>query len=185
MSKEWIEEHVWMVKAAQWMSLAVILVLTCCRKAARAYPSNYIFLFMFTICEGLVVGFITARYQVHSVLFAAGLTIGLFTALTAYACLTKSDFTGLGPYLYLALLGLCLTGFVLLLFPDGLAHRLYALIGAILFCFYIVFDTQLILGGNHKKHKFSVDDYVFAALSIYLDIVDLFLFILSLFGDRK
>ena len=37
-----------------------------------------------------------------------------------------------------------------------------------LFSLYLVYDTQLIVGGAHKKFQFSVDDYVFAALNIYL-----------------
>lgn len=186
LSKEWIEEHLWMVRLARWTSLAVVLVLACCRGTARSFPTNYIFLFAFTACQGVVIGFVSAMYQTHSVLLAAGLTVALFSSLTAYACLTKSDFTGAGPYLFCALSGLCLTGFVLLFFPgsESLFH-VYACLGAMLFCIYIVYDTQLIIGGQHKKFKFEVDDYAFAALSIYLDIVDLFLFLLSLFGDRK
>lgn len=186
LSKEWIEEHLWMVRLARWTSLAVVLVLACCRGTARSFPANYMFLFAFTACQGVVIGFVSAMYQTHSVLLAAGLTVALFSSLTAYACLTKSDFTGAGPYLFCALSGLCLAGFVLLFFPgsEGFFH-VYACLGAMLFCFYIVYDTQLIIGGQHKKFKFEVDDYVFAALNIYLDIVDLFLFLLSLLGDRK
>lgn len=50
---------------------------------------------------------------------------------------------------------------------------------------YIVYDTQLIVGGAHKKHEFGVDDYVFAALNLYLDIINLFIFILSIINDRR
>ena len=47
------------------------------------------------------------------------------------------------------------------------------------------YDTQLIVGGAHKKHQFGVDDYVFAALNIYLDIINLFLLLLQLLQDRR
>tara|TARA_B100001057_G_C22014384_1_gene631056 strand:- start:15 stop:164 length:150 start_codon:yes stop_codon:yes gene_type:complete len=39
-----------------------------------------------------------------------------------------------------------------------------------------------IIGGKHKKYTYSLDDYVFAALSLYLDIINLFLYILSIVG---
>jgi len=61
---------------------------------------------------------------------------------------------------------------------------LYDFLGVLLFTFFIVFDTQMIIGGNHKV-QFSIDDYCFAALNLYLDIINLFLHILALLGDRK
>merc|ERR1712151_142410 len=101
------------------------------------------------------------------------------------------DFTGLGAYLLAALFGLVAFGFVIIRFSwvwPGMystAHMIYAALGAILFSFYIVYDTQLIVGGRHKKHQFSVDDYAFAALNLFLDVINLFLMLLSLFGSRK
>lgn len=73
---------------------------------------------------------------------------------------------------------------------------------------YIVLDTQMIVGGKHSRYRFTIDDYCFdrasvpsfgsdfcfaweimgtcqAAIAIYLDIVNLFLFLLQLFGERR
>lgn len=47
---------------------------------------------------------------------------------------------------------------------------------------YLVFDTQLILGGKHRRHQVSPEEYVFAALNLYLDIVTLFLLLLQIIG---
>lgn len=47
---------------------------------------------------------------------------------------------------------------------------------------YLVFDTQLILGGKHRKYQVSPEEYVFAALNLYLDVVSLFLLLLQLIG---
>lgn len=52
----------------------------------------------------------------------------------------------------------------------------------IFFCLqYLVFDTQMMLGGNHK-YSVSPEEYIFAALSLYVDIVNLFLMILQIVG---
>lgn len=51
--------------------------------------------------------------------------------------------------------------------------------------FYLVYDTQLIIGGQHKRMQFDMDDYVLAALSIYLDIINLFILILRLLNDSR
>lgn len=47
---------------------------------------------------------------------------------------------------------------------------------------YLVFDTQMILGGKHRKYQVSPEEYIFAALNLYLDVVTLFLFLLQLIG---
>jgi len=46
---------------------------------------------------------------------------------------------------------------------------------------YLVFDTQMMMGGKHK-YALSPEEYIFAALNLYLDIINLFLFILSIIG---
>jgi len=112
-------------------------------------------------------------------------TMGLIT----YASNTKTDFTGAGPYLVGILLVFIVFGLI-----AGIAcgtsnceilNLVYAALGALIFSVYIVYDTQLIVGGSHTKHQFSVNDHVFAALSLYLDIINLFIYILQLMGDRK
>ena len=53
--------------------------------------------------------------------------------------------------------------------------------GAVIFSLYIIYDTQIMLGGNHK-YSLSPEEYIFAALNLYLDIINLFLYLLSIFG---
>ena len=60
----------------------------------------------------------------------------------------------------------------------------FAIIGAIIFSLYIVFDTQMMMGGNHK-YSISPEEYIFAAIAIYLDILNIFLYILRIVGAAK
>lgn len=182
----WVQMNRQYVNIAMIMSLVLVIgVGCCCTEVARTFPYNYMFLFMVTVCEAVVVGFIAAMYTAESVLFAVLLTGGIFIGLTVYAMTTKSDFTGMGGYLCALVWGLILTSFVCMFFPSPMGQKLLGGAGAIIFSMYIVYDTQLIVGGKHSKHQFGVDDYVFAALNIYLDIINLFIYILSLFGERR
>merc|ERR1719359_2208900 len=187
MDPTWIATHRQYAQAAMFISLfAVVGVSCCCMQAARTFPTNYIFLAVITVCEAVIVGFVSAMYTTQSVIMAGALTAGIFLGLTLYAMTTKTDFTGMGGYLMAALLGLMLTSFLCIFFPySPMMQKLMAGCGAIIFSMYIVYDTQLICGGKHKKYSFGVDDYVFAAINIYLDIINLFLYLLALFGDRK
>lgn len=153
----------------------------CCQQQMRTFPINYVMLFIFTVMMAALVGTATVGYNTSVVLEAAGLTMAMFLALTAYACVTKTDFTGLGPYLYCALWGLIFASIVCFMFPSELGHVAIAALGCVLFSFYIIYDTQLIIGGRHSQ-SFAIDDYCFAALNLYLDIINLFLYLLQLLG---
>lgn len=60
-------------------------------------------------------------------------------------------------------------------------HTLYCALGAAVFGIYLVIDTQLIFGGG--RYSLSMDDYVAGALILYIDIVQIFLYILQLLGN--
>lgn len=139
----------------------------------------------------MIIGFFSAQYTWQSGMLAAGMTVAIFVGMTIFACATEGDFTGQGPYL----VGLCLA---LVVFGIAISimgicgvnivwlNTVYAWFGVILFTLYIVYDTQLIIGeyGGHKT-QFEVDEYAFAALSLYLDVVSLFVQLLQVSGDRK
>mmetsp|Transcript_61839 Transcript_61839/g.192065 ORF Transcript_61839/g.192065 Transcript_61839/m.192065 type:complete len:267 (+) Transcript_61839:95-895(+) len=191
LTRQWCREHMGLYYAATYGTLVVVLGMSCCcQQAARTFPTNYMCLGVLTVGMSISTGFITAFYNTQSVLMALGLTAFVFLGLTAYACTTKTDFTGAGPYLYAGLLVLCGFGLLATILSMTVGapswmHQLYAGAGALLFSMYIVYDTQLIVGGSHAKHQFDVDDYVFAALNLYLDIINLFTDLLSLMGDRS
>ena len=60
----------------------------------------------------------------------------------------------------------------------------YGSAGALVFSLYIVYDTQLMMGGKHK-YSLSPEEYVFASLNLYLDIINLFLYILMIVGAAR
>ena len=60
----------------------------------------------------------------------------------------------------------------------------YGALGALIFSLFIIYDTQLMLGG---KHKYSIhpEEFVFAALNLYIDIINLFLYLLQLIAQSR
>jgi len=176
------------------VSIAMMCVFICSPKLMRQSPTNYIILLIFTLAESVMVGFVCIQYTKESVLIVTAVTAFVVFGLTVFACQTSYDFSGAGPYLFGAVLVLMAMGLVFCIGSAlGLAgspafqalRMVYAGLGAIIFSFYIVYDTQLIVGGKHQKAQFGVDDYCMAAISLYIDIIQLFLFLLELFGTRK
>lgn len=173
--------------------IGVMCLLVCYPQVMRRSPDNYIVLGLITLAESFLVGFVCSAYTKESVIIAVVLTAIVVLALSAFACQTTYDFTGYGPYLCCGVMVLC--GISLIFFIASLAglasspafqvlRLLYAAFGAFLFSCYIIYDTQKIIGGKHQQ-QFSIDDYAMASLTIYLDIIQLFLFLLQIFGNRK
>jgi len=172
-----------------WTSVVGVLVLTCTmhcmRDRLRRCPGGCSFLTTFTLMMTYILGYVGAAYAT-SVLLMAGLsTLGIFTGLSLYAVQTKYDYTDKGGYLLCALVGLFMFGLISSFFQASIVTTMYSCGGAIIFSFYIVYDTQLIVGGNHRSIQFRTDDVVLAATSLYLDVVNLFLMLLDLLNGRN
>lgn len=184
--KNWVKFHggpiVLLAFVANIMFLFAMICPCGCEKNMRTYPTNYLLLGGFTFTEGILVGVISAKYTAASVVAAFCMTAFLVGGLSLYAMTTKSDFTDMGGYLFAVMLAFTCFGFMLMFVGGPLIHKIYCFFGILLFSMYLIYDTQLIMGKGELA--IGVDDYVFAALQLYIDIVQIFLYILQLFGDQ-
>ena len=164
------------------VSFIIIIILSCFQKVAKKVPTNYILLFLWTLCEGYLLLTVCSYYSFKIVLTALGLTVGITVGLTIYACYTKTDFTMCGGMLFCFLIGFIFFGLFGFWFGKWL-YTLYCFLGVLLFSLYLIYDTQLVL----KKfgNGYEIDDYIFASLSIYIDIINIFIYILSFLGSKN
>jgi len=189
-TESWRDKNIWLVWVSLVMTLILYAVIACCPNVSRRYPINYIVLFLFTTFQSLLVGFISIRYNWQTLVVAMGMTVLIFSGMTIFAWTAKTDFTGSTPFLFAALVVLLVYALVIvgIVAFSGVAVRwlymLYNLIGAMIFTLYIVYDTQLIIGerGGHKN-QFGIDDYVFATLSLYVDVINLFVAMTAVTGS--
>ena len=164
------------------IAIIILIVLVCCKDFTKKVPYNYILLFIWTICEAITLCCVASRYNYRTVLTALGLTAGVVVGITVYAFWTDRDFTGWGMGLCIASFGLFFFGLFGLFFGEWV-NTLYCLFGVVLFGIYLIYDTQLVLGKFGREY--GIDDYIFAALNIYIDIINLFSYILSLLGKAS
>ncbi|XP_052805352.1 protein lifeguard 1-like [Mya arenaria] len=182
--KQYAATNVWLVIVAMVLTFVVLIVLSCCPDVRRSYPINFVLLGVFTVLEGFMLGVVSGTYKTEYVLMACGITAVVAVGLTIFAFQTRWDFTMLGGLLFVFLIVLFCFGLLCLIIQNHYANIVYSSLGALLFSFYLVFDTQMMMGGKHK-YSISPEEYIFAALNLYLDIINLFLFILSLVGNRN
>lgn len=146
----------------------------------KSYPTNLLFLSLFTLTEAYTVSVIVSFYKTTVVLQAVLLTAAIFVFLTAFAAQSKYDFTSWMPYLFGALWGLLMFGLMAMFFPyNSTTELIYGGVAALLFSAYILVDTQLVL----RKHH--VEEEIAAAISLYLDIINLFLAILRILNSQQ
>jgi len=170
--------NVGLLYAALVINFIVMIAVFCFHKLARQVPTNYILLSIFTFTEAYMVSAISATYQPQIVVMAAVMTAAMTFTLTLYACTTKNDITMYGGALFICSCGvllLCLFGFFI---ASPIFQVVIAVVVVILFGFYLIYDTQLIIGGG--RYELSIDDYIIGALIIYIDIIVLFLRILQI-----
>lgn len=169
------------------ISLIIIYIIVY-SKLGRKVPWNYILLFVFTLAESVTVGFITANTVrasdkgPYTVALAAGLTAAIVTALALYAAFTKKDFTKCGPFLLVCLVALMIGSICFyFFFRDNMVLNLViSVVGVIVFGLYLIMDIQLVMG--NKKNKLQKDDYVLAAMMLYIDIIQIFIYLLQIIG---
>jgi FtsH-binding integral membrane protein len=158
--------------------LTLFLVLVCNRNLSRAVPYNYYILFAITLCESLVCGIVSSLYSFQIVATALALTIISTLAITFYACTTKTNFSYYRMGMFIVFSQIFMIGLIASLFRLQALYALYTFLMTIMIGIYLVYDTQLIMGKFGVGY--SVDDYIFATLEIYMDIIRLFLLILRI-----
>ena len=173
--------------------LALMLVLTCCpaEKVLRKWPLNISLLTALAVCYGIILGIMSAYYTQESIMIAGGITAATVLVVSIFAFFTKIDFTRCYGIVFILVILLSIFGiafmFVVYLADDYTIYvmkMIYGALGAFVMVLCLIIDTQMMLIGKHK-YSFSPEDYVLAALSIFLDIINLFMYILMLVGDRR
>ena len=163
-----------------FITLGILIVFGCFKKIARKYPTNYILLFSFTLCMSFYLSLLCVQYNTKTVFSALILTCAATIGLTLFSMSTTRDFTFCGGFLFSFFLILF---FSFILFWWIGATVIYLALGVVLYALYLIYDTQLILGkfGN----EYDIDDYCFAALNLYIDIIYIFIKILEILGSRE
>ena len=164
-----------MLMAASIAPFGFLLALFCYKDR---HPINLGLLGLFTAIETYTVGVVCASYYAQGygmiVLQSLMLTAAVFVSLTTYVMVSKKDFSFLGGGLFAGLIVLITWGFMNMFFDFGIGGRMvFSLLGALIFVGYILYDTSLIV------HHLGPDDYVLAAINLYLDIINLFLYLLE------
>ena len=172
----------WLYIVMGCVLLITMLVLFCSRKIARTVPDNYIVLSIFTGSFAYCVAAITAFCDPYTVLAAMVVTAAVVLTLTVYAFTTKRDFTYGSGLLMMICLSLIMSVFLIFVWRQPASYSIYLVLIIMLYGLFLIHDTQLIMGG--RRYRLEIDEYVFASVLLYTDIIYMFLKILELMSRR-
>jgi len=164
---------------AFFASLAPLLLAT---RKKTDFPFNIGLVLLFNFVMGVIISpalFFYSRQQPGLIGQAAILTIGAFGLLTIYAFVSRRDFSAWGSFLIVGLWVLIGTMFLNIFFRNQAVDLWLASVAVLLFSGLLVFDTWRL------RNVFGPDEYVGAAVQIYLDLLNIFMAILRVMGNRR
>jgi FtsH-binding integral membrane protein len=164
---------------AFFCALAPLLIAT--RKKAE-FPMNIGLVLLFNFAMGVIVSpalFFYGRQQPGLIGQAAVLTVGAFGILTLYAFVSRRDFSAWGSFLIVGLWVLIGTMLLNFFFQNATIDLWLASVTVLLFSGLLVFDTWRL------RNFYGPDEYVGASVNIYLDLLNMFMAILRITGNRR
>ena len=142
--------------------------------------------FVYAASMGLTIGLIVTFYTGESVALAFFSAAAMFGAAALYGRATHRDLSSLGGLLFMGLIGLIVASFVNILFQSSQVAWIISIIGVGLFTALTAYDVQKITRGDYAAFANSYERAsILAALHLYLDFINLFLFLLRIFGNSR
>ena len=163
--------------------LALFVPLIMAQRAARDFPKNVVLTGIFTFVEGIFIApflYMAERNAPGVSGQAALLTLAAFGVLSLYAVFSKRDFSAWGSFFVVGLVVLLIASVINMFVASAAAGLWIAAVGVLVFSGLLVFDTWRIV----RSGQYGQDDYVLAAVTIYLDLLNMFMFIITLLGGR-
>tara|TARA_B100001778_G_scaffold334831_1_gene348172 strand:+ start:4049 stop:4879 length:831 start_codon:yes stop_codon:yes gene_type:complete len=145
---------------------------------------------MFYLMSGLIglsMSYIFAVYSGNSIARVFFITAGMFGTMSLWGYTTKRDLSAMGSFLFMGMIGLIIASVVNIFLHSTMMQLIVSAAGVLIFTLMIAFDTQRIkemynsMDSESALHKLAV----MSALSLYLDVINLFQFLLQFLGNRN
>ena len=166
--------------------IAVVLVLSG-RLNKLSITSATLLFYLYSVLTGVVFSSILLLYTATSVGMTFLITAGVFAAMSIYGFTTSNDLTKFGSIMFMALIGLIICSVVNIFLKSSGMEWIISLAGVAIFIGLTAWDTQKIKNAAmYATDGTSAEKLAtFGALSLYLDFVNLFLYLLRFFGGSR
>ncbi|MEX0583997.1 MAG: Bax inhibitor-1/YccA family protein [Sneathiella sp.] len=170
----------------QWVVMLAPLGLLFAMMKTSASTSKILYWIM-VATFGVSISYIFQVYTAESVVRVFFITSATFGAASLYGYVTKRDLTGMGSFLFMGLIGIIIASVVNIFLASSMLHFVVSVLGVLIFTGLTAFDTQRIKSEYYHGHSQEVLEKgaIMGAVSMYLNFLNLFMFMLSLLGNRN
>lgn len=140
----------------------------------------------YSIINGVTMSLLFLLYTRESIASTFFITAGTFGAISAYGYFTKKDLSSLGSILIMALIGILIASLVNIFLESSTLYWIISYVGVAIFVGLTAYDTQKIKESimNSDVNETAYKIALMGALELYLDFINLFIYLLRIFGDR-
>ena len=167
--------------------LLLVIYLTSAIKRLSQNMAIAVFM-LYSILNGLTMSVIFMVYTSSSISTTFLITAGTFGAMSLYGYYTKKDLTSIGNMAMMALIGIIIASIVNIFLQNEMMYWIISYLGVAIFVGLTAYDTQKLkeIGSRGFANEEGMEKIaILGALTLYLDFINLFLFLLRIFGDRK
>lgn len=176
-------ERLWLVLVFAQLGLGLFMQGAISRLSATLALGLF---FLFAGLMGLTVGVIVSLYTVPSVVTSFFSASAMFGAAAIYGVTTRRNLNSIGGYLFMGMIGILVASIVNLFLGSSPLGWLIAVIGVVIFTVYTAYDVQRISYGSYVALLGSEEKAsVLGAVHLYINFINIFLFLLRLMGSRR
>lgn len=175
----------WLLVIAE---LALVFILSA-RIMKMSFSTAGIMFALYSVLNGVTMSFIFIAYTSTSIATAFFVTAGMFAAMSFIGLVTKKDLSSFGSFFTMALIGLIIASVVNIFLNSSVMYWIITYVGVLLFVGLTAYDTQkikqMLIEYGDEVNDSTQKLALIGSLSLYLDFINLFLYILRLFGNNK
>ena len=175
----------WLLVIAE---LALVFILSA-RIMKMSFSTAGIMFALYSVLNGVTMSFIFIAYTSTSIATAFFVTAGMFAAMSFIGFVTKKDLSSFGSFFTMALIGLIIASVANIFLNSSVMYWIITYVGVLLFVGLTAYDTQkikqMLIEYGDEVNDSTQKLALIGSLSLYLDFINLFLYILRLFGNNK
>ena len=180
-------KHSFVIWILFFLELGLVFLITNAAKRLDTVTASLAFI-AFAILNGLTLSSIFLIYTLSSIAATFAIAASMFLTMALYGYFTKSDLSSMGSYLLMGMVGLFISGIVNIFLKSSGFSFLISIFGVIIFTLMTAYDAQKIKSMAQELSGTGMPLDALAincALILYLDFINLFLYLLRMFGKRK
>lgn len=180
-----LAQHTWLMWVLIIAELGLVFTISGAINKLSS-PIATVMFYLFAVVNGLMLSTIFYAYSPEAITKTFFITAGTFGAMSIYGYFTSNDLSKFGSFLFMALIGLIIASVVNIFLHSSGLEWIISIAGVLIFIGLTAWDTQKIKQIAMLAPAESVGKLAtIGALSLYLDFINLFLYLLRIFGDRR